>query len=174
MGIVETKFEIGKGKFVMYDVGGQRGERKKWIHCFEGVRAIMYVASLSEYDQTLVEDHKKNRMEESLTLFSGILSLLWFRSTPVILFLNKHDLFKEKIKSSELGRYFSDYHGGLDEKMAIEYIKKLYMRCNDKYPNRSIYPHITNATNTDNIDFVWNASKNIILCANLEATGLIF
>eukprot|EP00954_Amorphochlora_amoebiformis_P027294 1384643-Amorphochlora_amoeboformis.AAC.2 len=90
----------------MYDVGGQRGQRKKWIHCFEGVhgfisirtwvyghmlgfmaillfygrylidlrliqvvslqcRAIMFVASLSEYDQVLIEDPNKNRMIDS-------------------------------------------------------------------------------------------------------------
>ncbi|GAB5373353.1 hypothetical protein AAMO2058_001743900 [Amorphochlora amoebiformis] len=115
-GIVETKFVIADVPFVMYDVGGQRGQRKKWIHCFEGCRAIMFVASLSEYDQVLIEDPNKNRMIDSLTLFEGILSLVWFSFTPVILFLNKNDVFQEKIKVSELGRIFGDYHGGFDAK----------------------------------------------------------
>jgi guanine nucleotide-binding protein G(i) subunit alpha len=46
----------------MYDVGGQRNERKKWIHCFEGVTAVIFVAAISEYDQKLFEDASTNRM----------------------------------------------------------------------------------------------------------------
>ena len=42
--------------FRMFDVGGQRSERNKWIQCFDDVRAILYVASLSGYDMTLHED----------------------------------------------------------------------------------------------------------------------
>lgn len=56
----------------MYDVGGQRNERKKWIHCFDDVTAVIFVASLSEYDQVLYEDNTVNRMEEAVTLFSDI------------------------------------------------------------------------------------------------------
>ena len=41
--------------FRMVDVGGQRSERRKWIHCFENVTSIMFLAALSEYDQVLVE-----------------------------------------------------------------------------------------------------------------------
>lgn len=40
----------------LVDVGGQRSERKKWIHCFEDVTAIIYCVALSAYDLTLEED----------------------------------------------------------------------------------------------------------------------
>jgi hypothetical protein len=50
-GIVENEFEIEGNRFKMYDVGGQRNERKKWIHCFENVTAVIFVAAISEYDQ---------------------------------------------------------------------------------------------------------------------------
>lgn len=40
----------------MFDVGGQRSERKKWIHCFENVTAILFLVAISEYDQVLIED----------------------------------------------------------------------------------------------------------------------
>jgi hypothetical protein len=42
----------------LIDVGGQRSERRKWIHCFENVNAVMFVASLAVYDQVLLEDSK--------------------------------------------------------------------------------------------------------------------
>jgi guanine nucleotide-binding protein subunit alpha len=40
----------------MFDVGGQRSERKKWIHCFENVTSIIFCVALSEYDQVLLEE----------------------------------------------------------------------------------------------------------------------
>jgi len=40
------------------DIGGQRSERKKWIHCFEGVTAIIFLVALSEYDLCLAEDQE--------------------------------------------------------------------------------------------------------------------
>jgi hypothetical protein len=55
-GITETLFELGHLNFQMMDVGGQRSERKKWIHCFEGVQCLLFMVALSGYDQCLVED----------------------------------------------------------------------------------------------------------------------
>lgn len=46
----------------MFDVGGQRSERKKWIHCFEGVTAIIFCVAMSEYDMKLAEDDEMVRM----------------------------------------------------------------------------------------------------------------
>jgi GTPase SAR1 family protein len=61
-GIVTERYVIDNTTFEMYDVGGQRNERKKWIHCFEGVTAVIFVAAISEYDQKLFEDATTNRM----------------------------------------------------------------------------------------------------------------
>lgn len=55
-GISETIFDIGELQYRMLDVGGQRSERKKWIHCFENVMAIIFMVALSEFDQVLIED----------------------------------------------------------------------------------------------------------------------
>ena len=46
----------------MFDVGGQRSERKKWIHCFEGVTAIIFCVALSAYDLVLAEDEEMVRV----------------------------------------------------------------------------------------------------------------
>ena len=95
----------------MYDVGGQRSERKKWIHCFENVTTILFLVAISEYDQLLFEDESVNRMQEALTLFDSICNSRWFTKTSIILFLNKIDRFKEKLPVSPMKNYFPDYEG---------------------------------------------------------------
>ena len=81
---MQTDFFIDKLNFKMYDVGGQRGERKKWIHSFDDVTAIMFIASLSEYDQKLAEDRTKNRLKESLDLFEVLIMTLFLRVVVVM------------------------------------------------------------------------------------------
>ena len=82
----------------MVDVGGQRSERKKWMHCFQDVTAVIFCVALSEYDLKLYEDDETNRMMESLKLFKEICNSRWFVDTSMILFLNKRDLFQDKIQ----------------------------------------------------------------------------
>lgn len=55
-GITETIFDLGALTYRMFDVGGQRSERKKWIHCFENVNCLLFLVAISGYDQCLVED----------------------------------------------------------------------------------------------------------------------
>ncbi len=96
----------------MVDVGGQRSERRKWIHCFENVTSIIFLAALSEYDQVLAESSRdENRMEESKALFKSILTYPFFANVSVIFFLNKTDVFEEKIMKSDLEDYFPEYDG---------------------------------------------------------------
>jgi GTPase SAR1 family protein len=78
-GIVTERYVIDRAIFEMYDVGGQRNERKKWIHCFEGVTAIIFVVALSEFDQLLYEDDKTNRMVNLLiNPFCNVYILIFF------------------------------------------------------------------------------------------------
>ncbi len=110
-GIIEYPFVLENITFRMVDVGGQRSERRKWIHCFENVTSIMFLAALSEYDQVLVESDNENRMEESKALFRTIITYPWFQNSSVILFLNKKDLLEEKIMHSHLVDYFPEFDG---------------------------------------------------------------
>lgn len=71
-GIVTERYTIEGTVFEMYDVGGQRNERKKWIHCFENVTAVIFVAAISEYDQKLFEDASTNRMVRFICMFTTL------------------------------------------------------------------------------------------------------
>ncbi|MGH0188447.1 UNVERIFIED_CONTAM: hypothetical protein FKN15_029484 [Acipenser sinensis] len=65
-GIIEYPFDLQSIIFRMVDVGGQRSERRKWIHCFENVTSIMFLVALSEYDQVLVESDNEVRYRARL------------------------------------------------------------------------------------------------------------
>jgi guanine nucleotide-binding protein G(i) subunit alpha len=165
----------------MFDVGGQRSERKKWIHCFENVTSIIFCVALSEYDQVLLEEssqvflslfsgfgfciflslffiisisvhlgnspfldvgtdfsHLKNRMMESLVLFDSVVNSRWFMRTSIILFLNKVDLFRQKLGRSPLSNYFPDYSGGNDVNRAAKYLLWRFNQVNRAHLN--LYP----------------------------------
>lgn len=171
-GISEITFSSGPARFRMVDVGGQRSERKKWIHCFQDVTGLVFCVSLSEYDLKLYEDETVNRMHESIMLFDEICNCQWFNDTSFILFLNKSDIFRQKIKETSLDVCFPDYKGGCDYNKAIEYIQQKFAGLN-RNPEKEIYPHVTCATDTNNVKFVFEAVREIVLRESLARSGIM-
>jgi len=170
-GIVETDFQIKNDYFKIMDVGGQRSERKKWIHCFEDVTAVIFVAAINEYNQTLYEDNSTNRIFEALELFDKTCNSKWFGNANIILFLNKCDLFKEKIAKIDLNCCFTEYKGGCNYEAASEFIMQQFINKN-KQPKVKIYAHITCATDTENVKFTFNSVKKIVINSSLTKSGL--
>uniref|UniRef100_A0A667XF82 Guanine nucleotide binding protein (G protein), alpha transducing activity polypeptide 1 n=1 Tax=Myripristis murdjan TaxID=586833 RepID=A0A667XF82_9TELE len=171
-GIIETQFSFKDLHFRMFDVGGQRSERKKWIHCFEGVTCIIFIAALSAYDMVLVEDDEVNRMHESLHLFNSICNHRYFATTSIVLFLNKKDVFVEKIKKAHLSMCFPEYDGPNTYEDAGNYIKVQFLDLNMRRDVKEIYSHMTCATDTENVKFVFDAVTDIIIKENLKDCGL--
>lgn len=171
-GITENEFTIGSSKFKVFDAGGQRSERKKWIHCFEGITAILFVLAMSEYDQMLFEDERVNRMHESIMLFDTLVNSKWFRDTPFILFLNKMDIFEEKVKRTPIRKFFPDFQGRVgDCEAGIKYFENLFLSLN-RY-NKPIYVKRTCATDTQTMRFVLTAVTDLITQQNLKKSGII-
>ncbi|KAM4122525.1 hypothetical protein ACJW30_01G090000 [Castanea mollissima] len=137
-GVVEIQFSpVGENKksgevYRLFDVGGQRNERRKWIHLFEGVTAVIFCAAISEYDQTLFEDENKNRMMETKELFDWVLKQPCFEKTSFMLFLNKFDIFEKKVLKVPLNvcEWFKDYQpvstGKQEIEHAYEFVKKKF------------------------------------------------
>jgi len=185
-GIVEEKYVIDGVNFAMFDVGGQRNERKKWIHCFDNVTAVIFVAAINEYDQVLYEDSQTNRIDEAVKLFEEICNSSWFRKTSMILFLNKKDIFQEKLfkiplRDDAAGRNTS-FEGpfandsGVTKEAAIDaaqgYMLSLFTS-KKQQSDKEIYSHVTCATDTRNVQIVFNSCKDIILRKNLMASGFM-
>jgi GTPase SAR1 family protein len=172
-GIIETDFQVMDSKFKLFDVGGQRSERKKWINCFDDVTAVLFLAALSEYDQVLEEDGVTNRMSEALDLFNQICNEKCLKDTALILFLNKSDIFVEKLKKVSISVFDPKYEGPPnDYEASITHIESLF-RAQNKNKNREIYSHITCATDQENVKKVFLSVRDIIIRQSLVSGGLI-
>jgi len=170
-GVIETDFVFLGTKFRMVDVGGQRSERKKWIHCFDSVTAVIFVSAISEFDQKCAEDNETNRLDESLDLFNQICNSKFLRNTAMILFLNKSDLLRKKLeKGVSLKSYNPEYSGDNSFVNVVDTIMQLFLEQN-LTPSRKIYTHVTCATSQDNVTHVFHAVKDIVVSQNMLTSG---
>jgi len=189
-GIFETKFTVDKVNFHMFDVGGQRDERRKWIQCFNDVTAIIFVTACSGYNMVLREDATQNRLRESLDLFKSIWNNRWLRTISVILFLNKQDLLAEKVIAgkSKIEDYFPDYaryqvppdaqsdSGEHPEVVRAKYfIRDEFLRISTASGEgrHYCYPHFTCAVDTENIRRVFDDCRDIIQRMHLRQYELL-
>eukprot|EP00298_Acanthocystis_sp_HF-20_P014357 c20741_g1_i3.p1 GENE.c20741_g1_i3~~c20741_g1_i3.p1 ORF type:complete len:349 (-),score=126.59 c20741_g1_i3:10-1056(-) len=167
--IVELAFSIKNVHFLIVDVGGQKGERKKWIHCFEGVQAVLFVAAISEYDQQVPEEPEKNSLLDAIELFANVCNLETFSKTSMILFLNKSDIFAEKFKAhqADLQTIFPEYTGGYDVEQGTNFVMEKFISTRENV-DKEIYIHVTCATNQNNVQFVFEAVQDIVIRENLN------
>ena len=77
-GIVKIEFVVKKTRFRMFDVGGQRSERKKWIHCFDNVTAVLFIMALSEYDQVC----GRSWQQSSAVIVTATATVFWSKKRP--------------------------------------------------------------------------------------------
>ena len=183
-GVVKELCVLNDTNFCIIDVGGQRAERRKWLHVFEDVTAAIFVAALSDYDQVLFEDSSKNRMQEALDLFSECVNSQWLYDTPTLLFLNKMDIFKRKYAQEQIplnisGLFPSAPEGNDDIEEALKWISTQFLQRRTKFrrtgqgskPVGETYVHYTTATDPDNVKTVFQISVNVILRENLKRAG---
>jgi guanine nucleotide-binding protein G(i) subunit alpha len=158
-GVSELTFKLDDTEWTLIDVGGQRTERRKWLHCFQDVIAIIYFVALNEYDMKLLEDERVNRMQESLELFKEVASSRWFRNTLCILLFSKTDLLMRKIQHCPLSNFFPDYGGGSDFQAALKFIQEKFLRL---YSGSSLQAYTLCTLDTENVKNVFQEMKPII------------
>lgn len=162
---------MGSLSINIFDWGGQRSERRKWIHYFENVPSIIFVVNLACYDQVLLEDSFVNEMMESLVFFDSVVNSRWFKRTSVILLLTNIDLFRRKLAWSPLANCFPDYSGGNDVNRAAKYILWRFNQVNRA--NLDLYPHLGEITDTTTMRLVFAAIKDSVIQSALRDSGIL-
>lgn len=170
IGITEEAFRLQDYTYKLFDVGGQRSERRKWIHVFDSVHVVLFLAAISAYDYVLFEDRDENQMVEALNLFEAISNSPWFVRSSIILFLNKMDLFQEKVVSGRvpIAKYFSHYTGPETDVEAGKLFFELEFRKQYRNARKEMYVHYTNATDTDLLKRTMTYVSDMIVQENLN------
>ncbi len=115
------------------DVGAQ-----KWANCAVEFSCVVFVVSLTEYDQVMIEDSTTNRMKESLVLFKEISASRWFTQVPIVLVMNKYGLFEKNLKKVPLNECFPQYQGKF---LDLEIYSYLRNQMNQRQPSTLLRTH---------------------------------
>ncbi|KAG7312667.1 hypothetical protein JYU34_000992 [Plutella xylostella] len=193
---VPKSMQGGVQDFWMFDVGGQRGERKKWIQVFEGIHAIWFLVACSDFDQRLREDLSQNRLKEALELFEDVWQSRFLLEAGLIVFLNKQDLLENKIKQGKsIATYFPEYNeykaAGDEYTRTRLFIRSMFADVTTRKRERKkmstsaekfivlegnkpreCFFHFTTATDTDNVAAVFRDVHQIILKQIFSSMGI--
>mmetsp|Transcript_28049 Transcript_28049/g.44494 ORF Transcript_28049/g.44494 Transcript_28049/m.44494 type:complete len:380 (-) Transcript_28049:189-1328(-) len=174
---------FGEYMFEFTDVGGQRSERKKWMKIVaDQIQAVLYVVAIAEYDMKCFEDNNTNRLVEALNLFKEIVGgeRKFFHNKSVLVFFNKYDLFKEKIKTVPITEAFPDFpvdeSDPHDENQVVKYIASQFLQCFEGKNIKLASPlhiHRTSALDTGNIQKVFRDITLDLVKSNLKDVGMI-
>jgi len=173
---------IDKNYFEFFDIGGQKPERAKWeqILAEHDFSSVLYFIAADEFD---VEDEEKEfqrtKMEISRFIFSEIVnSNIVAADVPIILFLNRRDLFEERMKDPEGYKQFQatfpNYSGGPEAKTGLDFIRDMFTETiRDPDHANPIKAHYTCALDTESMVVVWRSVREYLLKQALVETGLL-
>ncbi|KAJ7234151.1 guanine nucleotide binding protein, alpha subunit [Mycena rebaudengoi] len=181
--------------FHIFDVGGERSMRPKWAPYFMDMDAIIFLAPISAFDQTLVEDPSVNRLvrdpvticlaspsfyltqADSLALWTTITSNKLLQKSNLILFLNKIDIVQAKLSAGiRLAQYLAAYgRRPNDFDSASKYLKKQFnaiLKQISPEP-RTFYCHLTNVVDNTGTSFILGGIKDMLMRTHLKDSYLI-
>ncbi|XP_025093514.1 guanine nucleotide-binding protein G(o) subunit alpha-like isoform X3 [Pomacea canaliculata] len=170
LGVQEHAIAMDSMQFKMIDVAGQKSLRKKWIHFFEGVTAVIFFASLCGFDEALEEDPATNMLQDSLQTFHEVSHSHFLEKTDIILFLNKKDIFLDRIKTVSLATCFPSYKGSSSPEVSLRFIKEQFLQ--NKPGHKQLYIHISCAVDINLMRHILANVLDIIMEINLRRTQL--
>jgi len=198
-GAYATRFNAHKFMWEVIDVGGQKPERNKWLTIVQsGFTSIIFFAALDEFNMESSEEPGKTKMEVSMEVFKEIVTDPDNFKTCSILFLNKTDLFREKIltkkgKNEFISKFpefpqfqneFSSNYEDLYKQIRTADEKEVLYHCAVKYiennfrqllpPDQELVVYPTCTIDTNQIEVVFNAMKDHIFVERMKVSGIRF
>jgi len=169
---------VDKRFFEFFDVGGQKPERAKWEYVFNENKfaTIIYFVAVDEFDvENEDKDTDRTKMEISRFIFSELVnSNVIQEEVPVVLFLNRTDLFEGRMKHPEgfqsFQETFPNYSGGQNKTKGLEYLRDLFLSVTNRKTN--IKYHFTCTLDRDSLVVVWRTVKESLLNETLNTLGL--
>ncbi|KAJ3209637.1 Guanine nucleotide-binding protein G(o) subunit alpha [Clydaea vesicula] len=131
-----------------------------------------HTASIASYDQTLVEDPTINRMRDAIKLFDYVCNNKLLKKTAMILFLNKADLFEEKIKCIDIKKYFPEFGDRQQNLKTSKIFFRKEFECLNKAKGKNIYVHFTTNTDSKLMRFMITAVTDIVVKIQLSESGM--
>ncbi|KAJ7718026.1 guanine nucleotide binding protein, alpha subunit [Mycena maculata] len=175
-GVSEHHFSLKAGNMVpqswiVYDVGGAR------VPYFDDMDAIIFLAPLSCFDQVLAEDETVNRLEDSILLWKAIVSSPLLKETSLILFLNKCDILRAKLRSGQqFGEYVVSYGDKPNDfEHTSAYMKKKFtMIAKQHSPEpRGFYTYFTSVTDMQSTADILGSVRDMLVRQNLSRSRLV-
>ncbi|EKM54839.1 uncharacterized protein PHACADRAFT_258978 [Phanerochaete carnosa HHB-10118-sp] len=180
LGVTEHSFDIDIGgvrfNWLLYDVGGARGQRHAWVPYFEDATAIIFLAPMSAFDQYLEEDPRTNRIDDSLQLFTTICQNKLLAKAALVLMLNKADLLRKKLEAGiRVRKYISSYGdrpNTYDE--VSEYFRAHFIQTHRRKDvwHRVLYTHFTSMLDIKATQSIIISVGEAIMRQHLASVGL--
>ncbi|KAI8986680.1 G-alpha-domain-containing protein [Trametes punicea] len=182
VGVSEYSFHMEAGpetgtEWRIIDVGGSRSQRPTWVPFFDDVNAIIFLAPISAFDQTLVEDRSVNRLEDSVLLWKEVCSNKLLAKVDLVLFLNKCDILASKLRSGiRLAKYVRSFGDRPNEpEVAEKYFRSKFSAIHREHSPipRKFYGFCTSVTDTTTTGGIIASVKDMVVREHLRASKLL-
>lgn len=180
LGVTEHSFDIDIGgvrfNWLLYDVGGARGQRPSWVPYFEDATAVIFLAPMSAFDQYLEEDPRTNRIDDSLQLFTAVCQNKLLAKAALVLMLNKADLLRKKLESGiRVRKYISSYGDRPNTYEEVsEYFRAHFIQTHRRkdVSHRVLYTHFTSMLDIKATQSIIVSVGEAIMRQHLASVGL--
>jgi hypothetical protein len=172
------------------DLGGQRIERSHWKDVKEPW-GVVFVVGIDCYNQTDSDfglDHmgektattekrisvsgRVNMLKDSLDVFHSVAKQCEESKIPLILLMNKVDLFERNVSKGDMGQYLVGYEGGDDLQKAKAYMKQLFIEQVPKAlaDKNNFYSHFIKLVDGNAAEKILQSVQKIIIERNMATS----
>ncbi|TFK74544.1 G-alpha-domain-containing protein [Pluteus cervinus] len=179
-GVQEYHFKLDKDHdWIFYDFCGSRSYRSAWVPYFDDVQAIIFLAPLSPFDEyeQLPDGSHVNRLHDSFQMWRSICSSKLLAHVQLILFLNKCDQLKRRLKHNVMVKeHIQSFKDRSNDYKTVSnyfrsYFKEIQRKCSPA--PREFFAHFTTAVDTASTLLTLSAVREAILMNQLRDSDFL-